>query len=129
MDRLVTGNCAPSSPDRNAVLASFAVNSFSNVIEAGFCILFVQQTAIFAFNSFSKCALAPAPESVHQTQVFSVLLAFLSLVNGWADRFGRRGDQRVNRKKVLQFNRAANEGVKLNDLNANDTWRGDLNSS
>jgi len=29
-----------------------------------------------------------APESVHQTQVFSVLLAFLSLVNGWADRFG-----------------------------------------
>jgi hypothetical protein len=27
----------------------------------------------FAFNSFSKCALA-------QTQVFSVLLAFLSLV-------------------------------------------------
>ncbi len=42
-----------------------------------FCSLFVQQ-----MRSFST------PESVHQTQVFSVLLAFLSLVNGWADRFG-----------------------------------------
>ncbi len=40
-----------------------------------FCSLFVQQ-----MRSFST------PESVHQTQVFSVLLAFLSLVNGWADR-------------------------------------------
>jgi len=35
----------------------------------------------------------------------------------------------LKRTKVLRFNRAANEGVKLNDLNANDTWRGDLNSS
>ena len=26
-----------------------------------------------------------------------LLLAFLSIVNGWADRFGRRGDQRVKR--------------------------------
>jgi hypothetical protein len=63
-----------------------------------------------------------APESVHQTRVFSVLLAFLSLVNGWADRFGRRGDQRVKLRKFLQFNRAANEGGHLlNDLNAKCT--------
>jgi hypothetical protein len=46
---------------------------------------------------------APPPKSVHQTQVFRVLLAFLSLVKGWADRFGRRGDQRVKRTKYLQF--------------------------
>jgi hypothetical protein len=60
----------------------------------------------FAFNSFSnrpflqlnrsaKCALAlPLRASIRP---FSVLLAFLSLVNGWADRFGRLGDQRVKR--------------------------------
>jgi hypothetical protein len=63
----------------------------------------------FVFNSFRKKPFlhlnvqqmrsCSAPESVHQTQVFSVLLAFLSLVNGWADRFGRRGDQRVKRTK------------------------------
>ena len=63
---------------------SFAVNSSAT-----------QLGPDFAFNSFSKCALAPPLESVHQTQVFSVLLAFLSLVMAWADRFGRRGDQRV----------------------------------
>jgi len=110
----VVSDCYDHREEVDALLdrvVSFAVNSFSNAIEAGFCILFVQQTAIFAFNSFSKCALAPAPESVHQTQVFSVLLAFLSIVNGWADRFGRRGDQRVKRTKCLQFNRAANDWV------------------
>ena len=37
-----------------------------------FCSLFVQQ--------MRSC---PSAESVHQTQVFSVLLAFPSLVNGW----------------------------------------------
>jgi hypothetical protein len=35
-----------------------------------------------------------------------VLLAFLSIVNGRADRFGRRGDQRVKRTNFC----AANEG-------------------
>jgi hypothetical protein len=61
----------------------------------------------FAVNPFSKPpflhlnrsanALLLRPESVHQkTQVFSLLIAFLSLVNAWADRFGRRGDQRVS---------------------------------
>jgi hypothetical protein len=45
-----------------------------------------------------------ARESVHQTQVFSVLLAFLSLVDGWVDRFGRRGDQRVKRDEFFAFN-------------------------
>jgi hypothetical protein len=49
---------------------------------------------IVADCTFSWCEF----ESVHQSQVFSVLLlAFLSIVNGWADRFGRRGDQRVKR--------------------------------
>ena len=43
-----------------------------------------------------------------------MLLAFLSLVNGWADRSGRRGDQRVKRTKLLQFNRAANGETFLN---------------
>ena len=49
-----------------------------------FCSLFVQQ--------MRSC---PSAESVHQTQVFSVLLAFPSLVNGWTNRFGLRGDRRV----------------------------------
>jgi hypothetical protein len=81
----------------------FAFNSATR----HFCSLFVQQ--------MRSCS---APESVHQTQVFSVLLAFLSLSNGWVDRFGRRGDQRVKRTKFLQFNRSANEGGHLlNDLN------------
>src|SRR5208282_6930776 len=41
-----------------------------------FCSLFVQQ--------MRSC---PSAESVHQTHVFSVLLAFPSLVNGWTNRF------------------------------------------
>src|SRR5260370_37216722 len=45
-----------------------------------------------------------ALESVHQSQVFSVLLAFLFPVNGWADRFGRRGDERVKRHDISDRN-------------------------
>jgi hypothetical protein len=48
----------------------------------------------FAVNSFSKRPFASDP-------VFSVLLTFLFLVNGWADRFGRRGDQRARRAKLF----------------------------
>ena len=67
-----------------------------------------------------------ALESVHQSQVFSVLLlAFLSIVNGWADRFGRRGDQRVKRTKFLHLIVQPEEDLPrlLNDLIANDRRR------
>jgi hypothetical protein len=47
----------------------------------------MQQTAIFV-QHMRSCS---APESVHQTQVFSVLLAFLSLVLAGPIASGRRG--------------------------------------
>ena len=43
------------------------------------------------------CPFKPWDFFAFETQVFSVLLAFLSLVNDWTDRFGRRGDQRVKK--------------------------------
>jgi hypothetical protein len=59
-----------------------------------------------------------APESVHQTQVFSVLLAFLSFVHGWP--IASAGAE-INALSGRNVNRAANEGGHLlNDLNANE---------
>jgi hypothetical protein len=65
-----------------------------------------------------------APERA-SIRLFGVLLAFLFLVNGWADRFGRRGDQRVKRTKVLHLIVPPEEHHPgpLNDLNTNDTGR------
>jgi len=51
--RLARAKCYLEA-EKASQAVSFAVNSFSNAIETGFCILFVQPTAIFAFNSFSK---------------------------------------------------------------------------
>ncbi len=66
----------------------------------------MQQTGIFV-QHIRSCS---APESVHQTQVFSVLLAFLSFSG--TDRFGpARETNAFKRTKFWQFNRAANEGV------------------
>jgi hypothetical protein len=52
-----------------------------------------------------------APESVHQTQVFSVLLAFLSLVMAGPIASDGAEINALKRTKFLQFNRAAHEGV------------------
>src|SRR5271166_6542046 len=62
-----------------------------------FCSLFVQQ--------MRSCSAA---ESVHQTQVFSVLLP-----REWlAHRFGPGAEiDALNQTQFLQFDRAANEGV------------------
>src|SRR5271165_6918089 len=65
-----------------------------------FCSLFVQQ--------MRSC---PSAESVHQTQVFSVLLAFPSLVNGWTIASAGAEMNALKRTKFLQFNRAPHEGV------------------
>src|SRR5271166_3104893 len=65
-----------------------------------FCSLFVQQ--------MRSCSAA---ESVHQTQVFSMLLAFISLVNGWPIALACAEIDAFKRTKCLQFNRSANEGV------------------
>ena len=104
MNKLDVGRSSPTG----GVICSLFVQRFTwrrilHLLRSAtrhFCSVFVQQ--------MRSC---PSAESVHQTQVFSVLLAFLSLVNGWTIALACAEIDAFKRTKFLQFNRAANEGV------------------